>query len=107
MPQCFMIMTRISVTNCVSHALKEIGVQIPDPEQIEALTVSRVREHLQDAGGAKRDLSPDVIAGLIVLLLLRWRTCVPGFDGTWFDQHGGQTIGDLIDYLEENQLSLD
>jgi hypothetical protein len=102
-----MILTKAAVTRIVRKSLEEIGMTFADNDAMKSTTISRVRQQLRDAGGTTWDPSPDVLAGLIILLFLEKKAYVPEFMGEWFDDNGDATVSDLIDHLHGEQVSLD
>ena len=102
-----MILTTAAVTKIVRQSLEEIGMTFDDNAALKETTIARVREQLHDAGGTNWDPSPDVIAGLILLLQIAKKNYVPDFGGDWFDENKDKTVEDLIDHLHDNQVSLD
>lgn len=101
-----MVLSRDDIAGIVEEALKEIGMAFADQPQLEATAIARVLQQLQDAGGTTWDPSPDVIAGLIVLLFLQKKNYPNGFDGTWFKNNSKKKVADLIDDLNGDQIDL-
>ncbi len=102
-----MILSRKKVAQITKQSLDEIGMTVEDDE-LEALTISFVLEQLHDAGGTNWDPSPNVLAGLIVMLFLEKKNYPRQFNGKWLSKNDNKktTVGDLIDYLNEQQTDL-
>ena len=77
--------------------------------ELEALTISRVLEELHDAGGTNWDPSPNVLAGLIAMLFLEKKNYPRKFNGKWLTNKDDKetTVGEMIDYLNEQQTDLE
>ena len=101
-----MVLSRTDIKNIVQQALGEIGMIFPDPAQLEPTTIGKVRQQLKDAGGTTWDPSPNVLAGLIVMLFLEKKNYPDEFKGAWFDSNLDKKVSDLIVYLNEQQISL-
>jgi hypothetical protein len=101
-----MVLDRSEIAGIVQEALAEIGMTFADGDQLEATSIARVRQQLHDAGGTTWDPSPNVLAGLIVVLFLEKKNYPRDFKGEWFDKHLGKKVEDLIDYLNGKQVSV-
>jgi hypothetical protein len=104
-----MILSRKQIVNITRQALEEIGMEPGTDAEMEALTVSKVLEQLHDAGGTNWDPSPNVLAGLIVMLFLEKKNYPRKFNGKWLTSKDDDetTVGDMIDYLNEQQTDLE
>src|SRR5688572_18895146 len=102
-----MILSRKDIVKIVKASLEEIGMNVD--EDFEDITISLVLEQLRDAGGTNWDPSPNVLAGLMVMLFLEKKNYPRKFNGKWLTKHDDDkaTVGDLIDYLNEQQTDLE
>lgn len=103
-----MILSRAEIAKVVKQSLEEIGMTVTN-EEMEALTISFVLQQFRDAGGTNWDPSPNVWAGLIVMLFLEKKNYPRKFNGKWLAKHDNEatSVGDLIDYLNEQQTDLE